>query len=184
MNVLSLFSGIGGLDIGFHDVFPESRIVTFVEIEPYCQQVLAKRFPDIPIMEDIYDLQGRTFFEEGIEIDWIIGGFPCQAFSHAGRRQGTDDARGVLFWEITRIAGEIREAQGRLPMLFLENVTGLLTLRDEHGQPVFGTILSDLHELGYDTRWGVVGTGGPWPSAGGPHRRQRVWIMAHPRPTS
>ena len=177
MNVLSLFSGYGGLDMGLEMVFPEARTVCFCEIEPYAQKVLAKRFPGISIMEDVYDLQGSIFFEEGIEIDVITAGFPCQSFSHAGKRGGTADPRGVLFWQITRIAGEIREAQGRLPMLCLENVRGLLSMRNADGSPVFWEIIAELYSVGYgDIRWGVVGAY----HAGAPHRRERVFIVAQP----
>ena len=178
MNVLSLFSGIGGLDLAVKDVWPESRTVLFCETDEYCQKVLALRFPDTPIWGDVYDLQGSTFIKEGIEIDLITAGFPCQAFSHAGRRQGKADERGVLFWEITRLAGEIGEAQGRLPRLILENVTGLLSLRNDDHTTVFGEMLIALDEVGYDVRWGVVGAC----DVGAPHRRLRVFLYAQPKP--
>ena len=162
--------------MGLEMVFPEARTVCFCEIEPYAQKILEKRFPNIPIMEDVYDLQGSIFFEEGIEVDVITAGFPCQSFSHAGKRGGTDDPRGVLFWQITRIACEIRDAQGRFPMLMLENVRGLLSMRNADGSPVFWEIIAELYSVGYgDIRWGVVGAC----HAGAPHRRERVFIVAH-----
>ena len=174
MNVLSLFSGYSGLDMGLGMVFPDARTVMFCEIEEYPARILERRYPDVPIWKDVYTLDGRMFSEEGVEVDVITAGFPCQPFSHAGKRKGTDDARGILFWEITRIAGEIREAQGRLPMLILENVAGLLSMCDGDGGRVFWTILSDLYEVGYNARWGVVGAC----HAGAPHKRERVFIIA------
>ena len=73
VNVLSLFSGIGGLDLGFKMAYPEAQTVMFVEIEDYCQKVLAKRFPGVPIWEDVYTLTAKEIEEP---VDWIIGGFP------------------------------------------------------------------------------------------------------------
>jgi DNA (cytosine-5)-methyltransferase 1 len=177
VNVLSLFSGYGGLDLALKMVIPEARPVLFVEIEKYPQQVLRKRWPDVPILEDVYELQGHEFAKRipgGVQ--WVTGGFPCQAFSHAGKRGGKGDARGVLFWEITRVASEIREAQGYLPALFLENVAGLLSMRNDDHIAVFGEMLLALHEVGYgDIRWGVVGA----THAGAPHKRERVFILAN-----
>lgn len=171
MNVLSLFSGYGGLDMGLEMVFPEARTVCFVEIEPYAQKVLAKRFPGVPIWEDVYDLQGRTFFEEGVEIDVITAGFPCQKFSVVGQGRGVEELEGQLLWEIIRIAREFRESQGRLPMLFLENVPGLFSV---DGGNAFGDVLGSLAEVGYDTRYGDVFAC----EAGAPHPRQRVWFIS------
>lgn len=168
MNIVALFAGYGGLDLGLEGVFPEARVVCFCEIEPYAQRILEKRFPGVPIMEDAYDLQGYELAKRipgGIQ--WITAGFPCQAFSHAGKRGGKDDPRGVLFWQIIRVAGEIREAQGRLPSLFLENVTGLLSMRNDDHTSVFGEMLLALHEVGYDARWGVLVPSAPAPLTGG-----------------
>jgi len=175
MNTLSLFSGYGGLDMGLKEVFPDAETIMFCEIEEYPARILAKRFPGIPIWRDVYTLDGRMFSEEGVEVDIITAGFPCQAFSHAGKRKGIDDHRGELFWQITRIAGEIGEGQGRLPSLFLENVPGLLSV---DGGSTFGDILGTLASMGFDTiRWGVVGAC----HAGAPHRRERVFILAQPK---
>jgi len=171
MNVLSLFSGYGGLEMGVKEVFPDAEVVCHVEIEPYAQRILAKRYSGIPIWPDVTTLRGGIFFDAGIEIDAITGGFPCQSFSTAGKRGGVDDERGILFWQVARLAREIGESQGRLPMLFLENVPGLLSVDDGS---TFGDILGTLAEMGFSVRWGVVGAC----HAGAPHRRERVFIMA------
>ena len=173
MRVLSLFSGIGGLDLGFKMHYPEAQTIMFCEIEEYPRQVLVKRFPGIPIWEDVYTL---TADDLPVQPDWIIGGFPCQAFSHAGKREGFDDHRGELFFEITRLAREVREKMGHLPQILAENVPGILSI---DGGRTFADILGELAEVGYDVRWEVVGA---W-EAGAPHKRDRVWILAHPNAT-
>jgi len=172
MNALSLFSGYGGLDMGLKEVFPDAETIMFCEIEEYPARILAKRFPGIPIWKDVCTLDGRMFSEEGVEVNWIVAGFPCPTFSHAGKRKGVHDERGELFWQIIRIAREINEGQGYLPALFLENVYGLLSA---NGGRAFTDILGELSTLGYNARWGVVGAC----HAGAPHRRGRVFILAN-----
>jgi len=176
MNVLSLFSGYGGLDMGLKEVFPDAETIMFCEIEEYPAKVLAKRFPGIPIWRDVNTMDGRMFSEEGVTVDCVTGGFPCQPFSHAGKRGGKDDPRGTLFWQIARIAGEIRDAQGWLPVCLLENVRGVLSLRNADGSLVFWEIIAELYHIGYrDIRWETVGAC----HAGAPHKRERGFIVAH-----
>ena len=173
MNVLSLFSGYGGLDMGLEMVFPEARTVCFCEIEPYAQKVLAKRFPGIPIMEDVYDLQGRCFFEEGIEIDVITAGWPCQGNSIIGNRLGLLDDRSGLFFQVARIIREVDAAQGRLPMFFGENVPGILSV---DGGNAWLEVLGTLAEMGYDyVKPGDIRAC----CAGAMCVRERIFIVAH-----
>ena len=168
MNVLSLFSGIGGLDLAVKDVWSGAKTVCYVEIEKYCQQILLRRMEDgsieqAPIFTDIFNLRGYGFAEGSIDL--IVGGFPCQPFSVAGKRKGEADER-HLWPEIVRLARELG-----CPTLLLENVPGLLSIDDGRA---FGRILGDLATLGYLVRWGVVGAC----EAGAPHRRERVFILA------
>lgn len=161
MNVLSLCSGVGGLDR-----FTRSlgwRTLAYVERDEYRQAVLHARMRDgrldsAPLWPDL-----RTF--DGVEwrgaVDCIVGGFPCQPFSTAGKQRGADDPRN-LWPEVNRILREVRPR-----FAFLENVPGLL-----HGA-YWGTILGDLAEGGFDVRWDCV----PASAAGAPHRRDRLWIL-------
>jgi DNA (cytosine-5)-methyltransferase 1 len=168
---LSLFSGAGGGLLGSHLL--GWRPIGYVEIDDYCQRVLAARIqdgylPEAPIFGDI-----RAFLREGYAeryrgvAEVITAGFPCQPFSVAGKQQGADDDRNL--WPETRDTLHIVRPRYCL----LENVPGLLA--GSHGY--FGTILGELAELGYDARWGVLGAD----DAGAPHRRKRLWVVAaHP----
>jgi len=167
MNELSLFSGIGGgllgsLLLGWHTV-------AAVDFEPYCCEVLARRKQDGIFKEpfDIYCMDIGEFnrrvasIYQG-QVDIITGGFPCQPFSVAGRKQGANDARNGF----PVLAETIRIIRPRY--LLLENVPALL------GFDYWGEILSTLSESGYDVRWKVISAG----ELGAPHRRDRLWIMA------
>jgi len=135
MKHLSLFSGIGGIDLAAEWAGFES--VAMVERDKYCQKVLAKNFPNAKIYDDVTKFNG---YEYRNKIDLISGGFPCQPFSCIGGRKGASDER-ALFPEILRI---LRETNARW---FLgENVPGLLTI---DGGQYFGQILNDLAEIGY-----------------------------------
>jgi DNA (cytosine-5)-methyltransferase 1 len=158
MRVLDLFSGIGlGLErAGF-------QTVAFCEIEPYCQKVLAKHWPGVPIYDDIRRLNADTLRRDGITPDVICGGFPCQDLSFAGRRAGLEGERSGLWGEYARLIGELRPR-----FVIVENVPGLLSLG-------MGTVLGDLAALGYDATWDCI----PASAVGAPHRRDRVWIVAN-----
>jgi len=159
--MLSLCSGIGGADLAAE--WTEAiEVVGQVEIDPFCQQVLAKHWPSVPRIGDIKDVQGNEFGE----IDIIVAGFPCQPHSLAGKRQGSQDERN-LWPEVRRIIGASQ------PRWFVgENVCGLLTV--ESGR-FFSGILSDLVSLGYRVGWAVYGAC----EVGAPHRRERVFIVSH-----
>ena len=165
MNHLSLFTGIGGLDIaaewaGFHTVGQ-------VEIDDYCNKVLEKHWPDVPRWRDIKDVTATSIRDRGIgEIAIISGGFPCQPHSLAGKRQASGDERD-LWGELARIIGEVK------PRWFVgENVRGLLTSEDGR---FFGRVLHDLANLGYVVGWAMYGA----EHAGALHQRERVFIVAN-----
>jgi len=158
LRVLDLFSGIGGFSLGLERA-GGFETVRFCEIEDYPRPVLARHWPAIPCDRDVT----QTEFTEG-EADVIVGGFPCQDLSNAGRRAGLSGARSGLYRELVRA---IRVVRPRYAVL--ENVAALL------GRGM-GLVLGDLAESGYDTEWDCI----PASAVGAPHQRDRVWIVAHP----
>jgi DNA (cytosine-5)-methyltransferase 1 len=163
LNVLDLFSGIGGFSLGLEST-GGFKTVAFCEIDRYCQRVLAKQWPGVRIYDDIRTLTATALRRDGIAIDVIAGGFPCQDLSHAGKRVGIEGARSGLWSEYARLIGELRPRYA-----IVENVTGLLSLG-------MGTVLGDLAEIGFDAVWDCV----PACAVGAPHRRDRVWLVAYP----
>ena len=164
--VLSLYSGGGGLDLGFRMAVPDARTVCYVERDAASIEVLVTnmqkgRLDEAPIWTDSETFDGKPW--RGT-VDWIIGGFPCQPWSVAGAQRGTDDER-WLWPHIRRIAREV-EPRG----LFLENVPGLFL---GGIQPVLG----ELAEDGYDAIWTTVRAS----DVGAPHRRERCFILAYSR---
>lgn len=154
----SLFSGIGGLDLGL-----ERAGMTCVwqsEIDPYASRVLAKHWPNIPNLGDINGINWNRV----PAIDVICGGYPCQPFSYAGHRNGTDDPRHLWprFFDAVRIL--------RPRFALLENVPGHLSLG-------FGQVLADLASIGYNTQWDCI----PAAAVGAPHLRDRVFVIATPQ---
>ena len=160
MNVLDLFSGIGGFSLGLERA--DMRTVAFCETEPFCQRVLAKHWPGVPIYPDVRELTKEQLDADGIAVDLICGGYPCQPFSHAGQRRGEEDDR-HLWPEMHRLVAAIR------PRWMLgENVAG-------HIMVGLDQVLSDLEALDYTARPFVI----PACAVDAPHRRDRVWIVAH-----
>ena len=158
MKHLDLFSGIGGFALAADWVWgAEHEIVSFCEIESFCQKVLKKHWPDVPIHDDIKTLKGDKYGT----IDLITGGFPCQSFSVAGKRRGKNDDR-YLWPEMFRI---IQEARPR--WVIGENVTGIINM-------ALDEVLSDLESEGYEAQTFII----PACSQNAPHRRDRVWIVA------
>ena len=157
MRVLSLFTGIGGMDLGLERA--GFTIAYHSEIDPYCQKVLRKHWPDVPNLGDIKNMK----WEELDHVDVIAGGYPCQPFSTAGKRQGEEDPRHL--WPYVRDA--IRVLRPRYALM--ENVRGHLSLG-------FGTVLADLASLGYSAEWQVL----PASAFGAPHRRDRLLLVAYP----
>jgi DNA (cytosine-5)-methyltransferase 1 len=160
--VLDLFSGIGGFSLGLERT-GGFETVAFCEIEPYCRRVLAKQWPNVPCYADVRELTADTLRRDGIAVDVICGGFPCQDLSFAGKRAGLEGARSGLWSEEARLIDELRPRY-----VIVENVPGLLSLG-------MGTVLGDLSTLGYDAVWDCI----PASAIGAPHRRDRVWIVAH-----
>ena len=163
----STFSGIGGFEAALGAVYRKARCVGYSEIDTYALRVYRRHFPEHRNYGDIrhIDAGGMPDF------DLLVGGFPCQAFSVAGRRRGFDDTRGSIFFEIARL---LKQKQPRL--LLLENVKGLLS----HGRGrTFLTVAATLDELGYDLQWQVLNS----KNFGVPQSRERVFLVGHLRGT-
>lgn len=160
----SLFSGIGGLDLGLERAGMECAWQ--VEIDPYARRVLERHWPDIDQHEDVRQVCGRQC-DDGpghlAPVDLICGGFPCQDISTAGHRAGIDGTRSGLWGEYVRLIRELRPRY-----VLVENVAALL------GRGM-GRVLGDLAELGFDAEWSVL----PACAVGAPHLRERVFIVAH-----
>jgi DNA (cytosine-5)-methyltransferase 1 len=156
----SLFSGIGGIDLGLERA--GMRVVWQSEIDPFACKVLKKHWPEVVNHGDIKQIDWATVEP----VDIICGGYPCQPFSTAGKRKGTDDPRHLWPW-VRRAISELRPKYA-----ILENVRGHLTMG---GLQVIG----ELAEIGYDAEWRVVSAAG----VGAPHRRDRIIIVAYPNNT-
>ncbi|MCL6594007.1 MAG: DNA cytosine methyltransferase [Alicyclobacillus sp.] len=166
LNMVSLCSGVGCIDLAAS--WLGIRTVLFCEIDPFAQRVLEKRFPGVPIISDIRNVNAHTVREAtGLErIDIVCGGWPCQPHSVAGKRQASQDERD-LWPEFRRVLREL------MPRWFVgENVRGLLS--SDAGR-FFGGVLRDLAQLGFDVRWSVHGAC----DVGAPHRRERAFLLAY-----
>jgi len=179
MKYFSTFSGIGGFELGIYDAYIQMMIgktlydvsrmdvaecVGYSEVDKYAIKTYQKHF-NHKNYEDITKIDERTL----PDFDLLVGGFPCQSFSVAGKRGGFDDTRGTLFFDLARI---VREKQPR--NFIFENVKGLLS----HDQgDTFRTIISTLDELGYDIEWQVLNS----KDFGVPQNRERVYIVGHLR---
>lgn len=162
LTVGSLFAGIGGFDLGFERAGFEIRWQ--VEIDPFCQMVLASRWPYVSRWIDI-----RKFAVDPDEIvprvDVIVGGFPCQDISPAGTREGIDGAQSGLWREFIRVVDELPPRC----CLVVENSADLLVRGMDR-------VLGDLAARGFDAEWECL----PAFAFGAPHRRDRVFIVAYP----
>jgi DNA (cytosine-5)-methyltransferase 1 len=146
--------------------------VAFCEIEEFPRRVLAKHWPEVPCYHDVTKLTGDILARDGIAVDVITGGFPCQDISVAGKRAGIGEGtRSGLWSEIVRLIGELRPRY-----VIVENVANLLSGPSEKRGGWFGRVLGDLAECGYDAEWENI----PASALGAPHRRERVWIVAYP----
>ena len=157
LTVGSLFSGIGGLDLGLERAGME--VIWQSEIDPYACKVLAKHWPQVPNHGNIKDINWGDI----VRPDIICGGYPCQPFSTAGNRNGADDPRHLWPW--------VREAISRIRPKYaiLENVRGHITLG-------LDAVLADLATIGYDAEWTVIRAS----AVGASHRRERLFIVAYP----
>jgi len=183
--MLDLFSGIGGFSLAAQWVWGDDlEIVAFCEINKFCQKVLHKHWPNVPIIENVRDVQnanssvngkskteGRQAIDRNIKstspiwhssIDLLTGGFPCQPFSCAGKRKGKEDDR-FLWPEMFRVIKEIRPR-----WIVAENVAGIVRMELDN-------CLSDLEGEGYSTGTVII----PACAVNAPHRRDRVWIVAY-----
>jgi DNA (cytosine-5)-methyltransferase 1 len=159
VNVLSLFSGIGGLELGLERA--GMTVVGQVEIDPFCRRVLEKHWPEVPRHDDVRTAVEWWLGRARPAVDVVCGGFPCQGHSVAGRRHGTADAR----WGWPWMRDVISELRPRIAII--ENVpnlvrTGLLD------------VLQDLAARGFDAWWGRI----PAAALGAPHRRWRLFVIA------
>jgi DNA (cytosine-5)-methyltransferase 1 len=171
LRYFSTFSGIGGIELGIKQAYETTKekaeCIGYSEIDKYASKIYQGHFPDHKNYGDITKIKTRDL----PVFDLFVGGFPCQAFSIAGKRKGFADTRGTLFFEIARI---LRDKRPRL--LLLENVKGLLS--HDNGQ-TFSTIIAALDELGYDLQWQVLNS----KYFGVPQNRERVLIVGHLRGT-
>jgi site-specific DNA-cytosine methylase len=191
---VSTFSGIGGFEIGIRRSverpsqrsktgnkngqplehaqnigrrIKQAACVGFSEIDKYATQIYRRHFPDHPELGDITKINTKDL----PDFDLLVGGFPCQAFSIAGKRMGFKDTRGTMFFELARILAD------KQPRLFLfENVKGLLS--HDEGRTI-RTIFSAIDELGYDADWQVLNS----KDFGVPQNRERIFIAGHLRGT-
>lgn len=159
LKILDLFSGIGGFSLGLERAGMET--IAFCEIEDYPRKVLAKHWPDVPIFNDVRNVDYEQF--RGVDI--ICGGFPCTDASTAQEnRTGTTGERTGLYREIIRAICMVRPKY-----TIMENVAGLLDTG-------MGNVLGDLAKSGYDTEWDCISAS----DVGAPHERERLWIVANP----
>ena len=182
MRHIDLFSGIGGFALAIEETWPNSKHV-FCDNDPYCQKLLKLRFPNSKVYGDIkkikfitnsdwHGLQEQREKQQAggnrqlFKVDILTGGFPCQPFSQAGKRRGTNDDR-YLWPEMLRI---IRITNPR--WVIAENVRGLVTWNDGM---VFEQVCSDLENEGYEVQPIII----PAVAVNAPHRRDRVWFIAH-----
>lgn len=164
MNYFSVCSGIGGFELGIYQADKESTCVGYSEVDQYACKIYNSHFHHTN-----YGDITKITASELPDFDLLVGGFPCQAFSIAGKRRGFDDTRGTVFFDIARIL------KCKTPRLFLlENVKGLLS---HDGGNTFKLIVSTLTELGYDLQWQVLNS----KNHGVPQNRERVFIVGHTR---
>ena len=174
--MLDLFSGIGGFSLAAQWCWgDELEIVAFCEIDKFCQKVLRKHWPDVPIIEDVRDVtlenaiwrrkesgSERWTSDKSSKVQLLTGGFPCQPFSVAGKQKGKEDNR-FLWPEMFAVIKEIRPR-----WVVAENVAGIIRM-------ALDDCLSDLEGEGYSTQAIII----PACAVNAPHRRDRVWIVAY-----
>ncbi|MFB6396807.1 DNA cytosine methyltransferase [Polymorphospora lycopeni] len=162
MNVLSLFAGIGGLELGLERA--GMTVVGQVEIDPFCRHVLAAHWPEVPRHDDVRTAVAWWRSRPRPAVHVVAGGFPCQPVSDAGRKLAQADPR----WLWNPMADVIADL--RPEWVVAENVPGLRTRG-------LNLVLADLHRLGYTARAGYISAC----EMGAPHPRKRLFILAHPQ---
>ena len=160
LKLLDTFAGIGGFSYAAEKLVGGFKTVQFIEIDPYCQKILNKNFPNIPIHDDI-----TTYRAEPYSADIICGGFPCTDISVAGRGEGiTETTRSGLFFQLITTIRMVRPKY-----IILENVSAILN----NGMDI---VLGELYKAGYDAEWCCI----PSSFVGACHQRDRIWIIAYP----
>jgi DNA (cytosine-5)-methyltransferase 1 len=159
LSVGSLFSGIGGFELGLERT-GGFKTIWQCEKDEFCLKVLAKHWPDVMRFTDIHDMKENIPY-----VDVICGGFPCQPVPCAGKRKGAQDER-WLWPEFNMVVREVRPE-----WVLIENVPGLLSA---NAGRLFAGILRDLSSSGYDAEWNIVSAA----SVGAPHLRKRVFVIA------
>lgn len=163
LRTLDLFSGIGGFSLGLEST-GGFRTVAFCEIEPYPRKVLAKHWPGVPCYNDVSEITAHRLAADGIAVDIVCGGFPCQDISVAGRGAGLSGDRSGLWFEMLRVITEARPK-----FAIIENVPALRSRGLDE-------VLRGLASIGFDAEWHCI----PAAAVGAPHRRDRIWIVAYP----
>jgi DNA (cytosine-5)-methyltransferase 1 len=160
LKLIDTFSGIGGFSYAAEKLVGGFETVAFVECEPYCQKVLKKHWPEVPIYDDI-----KTYNPEPYSADVICGGFPCQSISNLGHHEGiTETSKSGLFYELMRVIRLVRPSY-----VILENVAAILN----NG---LGIVLGELAEARFNCEWACI----PASALGACHKRERIWIIAYP----
>ena len=166
LKLLDLFSGLGGFSLGLEKT-GHFKTIAFCDNDKYCKLVLQKHWKEVKIYDDVKEITKERLEADGVELPEIItGGFPCQPFSVAGKQKGTSDDR-YLWPEMFRIIQELKPR-----WVIGENVKGITNIQDGM---VFETVCTDLEGEGYEVRAFNI----PAAGVGAPHRRERIWIVAH-----
>ena len=164
MKAVSLFAGVGGFDLAL--IQNGAEMVASVEIDKHARKVLEKQFPTTTHLEDVKSVTGKQLFDLGFNSDGIIvGGFPCQDLSVAGKRRGLAGERSGLFFEVVRLLEETKAK-----WFILENVPGLLS--SNNGRDL-GIVIGALAELGYGVAYRILDA----QYFGVPQRRRRIFIV-------
>lgn len=176
--MLSIFSGIGGLELGL-SMGGDFHPVAFVERNLYARAVLAKNWPGVPQYDDVKTVSGHALAADGVgQVDVIAGGWPCQPHSVAGKRGNSTDERD-LWAEFARLIGETQPR-----WVVGENVPGVLSSHDAAADRgpggFFGRVLRDLAALGYDAEWHCFAAA----TLGAQHERNRLFLVAYPAENS
>tara|TARA_R100001129_G_scaffold3058_1_gene3099 strand:- start:423 stop:1199 length:777 start_codon:yes stop_codon:yes gene_type:complete len=166
LTTVDLFAGLGGFSQGL-SICGGFKTVAFCEQDEFCQAVLEKHWPGVPIYPDVRELSG----EQLAGADIICSGFPCQDLSIAGNKLGLEGKRSGLWGEAVRLIGEIRPRYA-----IVENVTNLLAGPNSRRGEWFGIVLGDLAQIGFDAEWHSIQAA----EVGAPTERERVWIIAYP----
>ena len=165
LKLLDAFAGIGGFSYAAHNLVGGFETKQFIEIDPYCQSVLKKNFPSVPIHDDI-----QTFSASKGKFDVLTAGFPCQDLSVAGSQRGIGEGtRSGLFYSVMRLVRELRPR-----FVLLENVRNLLSHQEGR---TFQEVLFQIAQAGYDAEWSIVSAR----DVGACHKRERIWIIAYPK---